>query len=65
VKNDKGKSVTLLMPKVSGKVKFQGCEFANLQPVLQGVPIPKTFNAVMSAKELDCAIPNCTIKAAH
>ena len=28
-----------------------------------GAPVPVTLNAVCSAEELDCAIPNCTLKA--
>jgi hypothetical protein len=33
--------------------------------VPQGVPLPVTLNAVCSASELDCAIPNCTLKASE
>jgi len=29
----------------------------------EGVPLPVTLTAVCSAKELDCAVPNCTLKA--
>jgi len=29
----------------------------------KGVPLPITLSAIISASELNCAIPNCTLKA--
>jgi group II intron reverse transcriptase/maturase len=65
VKNEKGKEIKLLMPKVEGNIKFQGRNCEDLQPVLQSISIPITPTAVVSAQELDCSIPNCTLKADH
>jgi hypothetical protein len=32
---------------------------------VDGVPIPTTLTTVASANELDCAVPNCTLKASE
>jgi hypothetical protein len=30
---------------------------------VEGVPIPITLGAIASAHELECSVPNCTLKA--
>lgn len=50
------------MPTV-GEHKFKSGEINYMLAVPKSVPLPRTLNAVCSAEELDCAIPNCTQKA--
>lgn len=40
---------------------FQYEDFSYLSSILQGVPIPITLNASCFVRELNCAIPNCTL----
>lgn len=59
-----GKVVSLLMPKI-GKHAFRSGDLQYALAIPTGVPIPTTFTAVCSAKELNCAIPNCTLNASQ
>jgi len=58
----KSPTVVLLMPKAQ-KAKWGGNNIKDMLVNIVGSPIPITLTAVCSAKELDCAIPNCTIKS--
>lgn len=60
-KNDK-KIISLLRPG-SSPVKFSAQNLCSITPILQGPPLPITLTAVCSASELDCSVPNCTLKA--
>ena len=64
VNSKNNKTVEFLFPTV-GEHKFKNGELNYTLAVPQGAPIPVTLNAVCSASELECAIPNCTLKAAH
>jgi hypothetical protein len=57
-----GKEIKLLMPTV-GEHKFKDGQLNYMLVTPKGVPLPITLNAVCSAEELDCAIPNCMQKA--
>ena len=59
------KKVSFLMPSADGKIKFANGNVNHMLVVPQGVPLPITLNAVCSASDLDCAIPNCTLKASE
>ena len=52
------------MPK-TGKHAFRDGDLKYALAIPTGVPIPTTFTAVCSAKELNCAIPNCTLNASQ
>ena len=54
-----GKEIKLLMPTV-GEHKFNAGELNYMLVVPKGVTLPITLNAICSAAELKCAIPNCT-----
>lgn len=64
-KDGKKKTVELLIPKV-GKVKWHVSSKGQLNNILVipiGVPIPQTLSVVCSAKDLPCAIFNCSNSA--
>lgn len=48
-----------------GKVVFKKGNLKKMMVKVDGVPIPTTLTAVASASELDCAVPNCTLKASE
>lgn len=50
------------MPTV-GEHKFRDGQLNYMLTIPKGVSLPITLNAICSAEELDCAIPNCTLKA--
>jgi hypothetical protein len=61
------KKIKLLMP-TSGsgdQIKFKGGQLNYMLAVPKGVSLPITLTTICSASELDCAIPNCTLKACH
>lgn len=58
-----GKKVSLLMPKVGGKIKFSAGNLNYMLVIPKGNSLPITLTAVCSASELNCAVPNCTLKA--
>ena len=57
-----GKAIKLLIP-VSSKLEFKIGDLSYMLVIPLGAPVPITLNAVCSVEELDCAIPNCTLKA--
>jgi retron-type reverse transcriptase len=57
-----GNEIRLLMPTV-GEHKFKDGELNYMLIIPKSVPLPRTLSSVASAKELGCAIPNCTQKA--
>lgn len=57
-----GTKTKLLMPTV-GEHKFRNGELNYMLVVPKGVSLPISLNAICSAEELHCAIPNCTQKA--
>jgi group II intron reverse transcriptase/maturase len=61
--NKNGKKVSFLIPSSGGKIKFADGNVDYMLVVPKGAPLPITLTAVCSASELDCAIPNCTLKA--
>jgi len=65
VTNKKGdKTVSFLIPTVrDSKIKFGNGRLNDMLVNPKGVPLPITLSAVISASGLDCAIPNCTLKA--
>jgi retron-type reverse transcriptase len=66
VTNRKGdKKVSFEIPLSSGKITFANGNVNHMLVVPKGVPLPITLTAVCSASELDCAIPNCTLKASE
>jgi hypothetical protein len=58
----KGKEINLWVPK-RDQYKFQSGEFNYALPFPQSISIPIALDAICSAEELDCVIPNCTLKA--
>lgn len=56
--------IKLKMPGV-GRHKFTDGNINYMLVKPTGVPVPTTLAAVVSASELECAIPNCTNKAEH
>ena len=62
-KNDK--KVSFLIPSSGGKIKFANGNVDYMLVVPKGTPLPITLTAVCSASELDCAVPNCTLKASE
>jgi group II intron reverse transcriptase/maturase len=66
VTNKKGdKKVSFEIPTSDGKIKFANGNLNYMLVVVKGSPLPITLTAVSSASELDCAIPNCTLKASE
>jgi len=66
VTNRKGdKKVSFEIPLSGGKIKFANGNIDHMLVVPKGSPLPVTLTAVCSASELDCAIPNCTLKASE
>ena len=66
VTNRKGdKKVSFEVPLSGGKIKFANGNVDHMMVVPKGSPLPVTLTAVCSASELDCAIPNCTLKASE
>ena len=64
VSNKNGdKQVSFKIPSASGKIKFGNGEINYMLAKPKGVPLPISISAVVSAHELNCAIPNCTNKA--
>jgi retron-type reverse transcriptase len=59
------KKVSFEIPLSSGKITFANGNINLMLVVPKGVPLPITLSAVCSASELDCAIPNCTLKASE
>jgi hypothetical protein len=53
------------VPSSGEKIKFANGNLNYIMVVPQGVPLPVTLSAVCSASELNCAIPNCTLKASE
>jgi len=53
------------MPKSGDKIKFNDGQLNYMLVNPKGVPLPITLTAICSASELDCVIPNCTLKAKH
>lgn len=60
-----GKKTKLLMPKSGDKIKFNDGQINYMLAVPKGVSIPITLNVICSVSDLDCVIPNCTLKANH
>lgn len=58
-------NVELLRPKSDGKISFKQGDLKKMVAKIEGIPIPTTLTAIASASELDCAIPNCTLKASE
>jgi hypothetical protein len=59
-----GKEIYLRIPQISVR-KFQGGELSHLFSIFHGFSVPIALNTIRSAEELDCAIPNCTLKASR
>lgn len=59
-----GKVISLLRPKI-GHHSFRDGDLQYALAIPTGVPIPTTLTAICSANELNCAIPNCTLKASQ
>lgn len=57
-----GKKIKLLMPTV-GEHKFRDGQLNYVLAIPKSVSLPITLNAICSAEGLNCAIPNCTLKA--
>jgi hypothetical protein len=57
--------VSFLIPSSGGKIKFANGNVDYMLVVPKGTPLPITLTAVCSVSELDCAIPNCTLKASE
>lgn len=55
-------TISLFMPK-SSPVTWGKQNLSSMLVRPAGIPIPVTLTAVCSAKELNCCIPNCTLKA--
>lgn len=60
-----GKVINMLMPKVGEKIKFGTGQLNYMLAIPKGISIPISLTAICSAKELKCAIPNCTLQAEH
>lgn len=58
-----GKIIKMLMPTVGNKIKFGTGQLNYMLAIPKGIPLPISLSAVCSAKELKCAIPNCTLQA--
>jgi len=66
VPNKKGdKKVTFLLPKSGDEIKFGAGNLNYMMAIPKGTSLPITLAAVCSASELDCAVPNCTLKASE
>lgn len=64
VTNRKGDKTTKFeMPTAGGKTKFGDGRIDYMLATPKGVPLPTSLRAICSAKELACAIPNCTLTA--
>ncbi len=59
------KKVCLLQPKSDGKISFKKGDISKMLIKVEGVSIPTTLTAIASASELDCAVPNCTLRASE
>jgi Gpi18-like mannosyltransferase len=59
-----GKAVSLLIPTV-GKHTFKDGDLQYALAIPSGVPIPTNLTVICTAKELNCVIPNCTLKASQ
>jgi len=58
------KSVSFLIPTIGGsKIMFGNGKLDYMLMNPKGVPLPISLAAIVSASELNCAIPNCTLKA--
>lgn len=44
---------------------FRKGDLSKMLVRVDGVPIPTTLTAVASASELDCSVPNCTLRASE
>ena len=53
------------MPTADGTIKFASGNLNYMLVIPRGVSLPVTLAAVCSASELDCAVPNCTLKASE
>lgn len=66
IPDDTGKpNIELLRPLSDGKIIFKKGNLKKMIVKIDGVPIPTTLSAIVLASELDCAVPNCTLKAAE
>lgn len=64
VTNRKGdRTVSFGLPTTDGKIKFASGDLNYMLAIPKGAPLPITLNVVCSASELNCAVPNCTLKA--
>lgn len=59
------KEVCLLQPKSDRKMYFRKGDINKMLVNVEGIPIPTTLTAVASASELECSIPNCTLRASE
>lgn len=62
-KNDK--KISFEVPLSGDRIKFANGNVDHIMVVPKGSPLPVTLTAVCSASELNCAIPNCTLKASE
>jgi hypothetical protein len=60
---DSGKSSSFIRGFSDKKLTFRKGELSKMMVKIEGIPIPTTLTAVASAHELECAIPNCTLRA--
>lgn len=66
ITNRKGdKTISFEIPTVGGEIKFSNGDICYMLAIPKGVHTPITLAAVASASELDCAIPNCILKASE
>ena len=66
VTNRKGdKTISFDTPTAGDKIKFANGDLNYMLVIPKGAPLPITLTAVCSASELNCAVPNCTIKASE
>lgn len=59
-----GKVVSLLIPTV-GKHIFKNGDLQYALAIPTGVPVPTNLTVICTVKELNCAIPNCTLIASQ
>jgi hypothetical protein len=66
ITNRKGdKTVSFETPTAGDEIKFANGDMSYMLVIPKEVSLPITLTAVVSASELDCAIPNCTLKASE
>ena len=70
-----GKNLTVINPKSgkgiylhklrTGVCRFDSCELSHFFSIWHNTSMPITLNTVRSVEDLDCAIPNCTLRGSR